>query len=743
MKRWTASLRHQSLALIALVLLVYANSFDNSFHFDDHHSIERNTAIRSLISVPEFFTDGNTFSADPDVSMYRPLLLVTYAVNHTLGGIEPAGYHVANALFHACFVLLAFHAGCRLTGRARPMWWAAALLAVHPLNSQAVNYVSSRSGMLAAIGALGAFWLLSLSNRPRPLPAALSQLGGLLAKSTALAGVGLVAVYEAGRRGSRWRAVPALLVATVLYIAAAWWSGFYDTALDGTVRPLFAQLLTQWKALAFYLYLLASPVHLSIAHPFQVASAVSWAVVAGAMLTLSLLALSAAAWRRRHPAGFGVLWFYGGLALTSIMPLYILVSEHRLYLSLAGVAVLGATIWRGPVRWPQLLPALLLICLATLTVQRNDIWQSEYELWSDALRRNPQETRILSGMGEAHYHRGDLDSASVYYRQALERQPDNEVVWNNLGVLHENAGRLAEAEASYREALRLRPQWPAAQANLGRLLLQDGRVQEAAPLLGQAAARSPSTGVLVQLGVAAARDGRRDVAEQALVQALQLQPTHGEALVNLAALYLERALETEDGAQRQQDLDRVLQLSAQAIAQDTASRHRATARLNEAAAYAAMGRTAQARARYEGLLAEQADFAAAHEGYGRLLLELGDAGAAEALRRAIDAGAASARVWQDLGAAEAARGRWGAASAAFLAATELTPQDPAPWYNLGEVLFVQFQQARDGRSTEPFAVARQAELRRQALRAYTQVERLQPAYRGARQRLRLLEDAER
>lgn len=720
----------QNLALAGLVVLVYANTFDNSFHFDDHHSVERNTAIASLKSVPRYFVDGGTFSVDPDVSMYRPLLLVTYAINHAVGGAQPWSYHVVNAGLHICFVLLVFHVGRKLTGRTQAMWWASALLAVHPLNSQAVNYVSSRSGILAALGAVAAFWSVCLRQPPRPLAAGFSQLAGLLAKSTALAGLGLVAVFEAGQARSRWRAVVPLLVAAIVYVGAAWSSGFYDSALDGTVRPLYVQMLTQFKALVFYLYLVASPVHLSISHPFQVSPQATATVAAAVLLTVSLLLLAVTAWRRRQLAGFGLLWFYGGVALTTVMPLYILVSEHRLYLSLAGVAVLGACLWRPTVRFALALPTALVVCLAALTVQRNGVWQDEYGLWSDALKYNRQDARIWSGLGEAHYQRGNRDSASVYYEGALRLDPDSEVVWNNVGVLHEQAGESLLSEQAYRTALRLRPLWPEAQANLGRLLLSDGRAEEAAPLLGQAAARSPSADVLAQLGVAAARDGRRDVAEQALTQALKMQPAHVEALVNMAALHLERALETTGADTRHSQLQWVLQLSAQAMAADSGGRHAATAQLNEAAAYAALGQVGEARARYESLLAAQPDLAVAYQGYGRLLLELGDMGAADALRRAIETGAVSARAWQDLGTAEAARGRWSAATSAFESATNVAPQEPAAWYNLGEILFVQWQRASPAAKTP---------LQRRALQAYSQVENLAPDYRGTRQRVRQLQ----
>ena len=734
MVRRVLGIRRLCAALVVLVCVVYASTLDNGFHFDDHHSIERNVAIRSLAAVPSYFVDGGTFSVDPDVSMYRPLLLVSYALNYLLGGNHAAGYHAVNVALHASFVVLVFLLGLRLTGRRMPMWWAAAILAVHPLNSQAVNYVSSRSGVLAAIGALGAFYLSSLATRPRPVMAGMSQLAGLLAKSTAFAGVGLTAVYEYGRRGPRRiSCLVALAVASVAYVVGAWASGFYGMALHDVIRPLPTQALTQFKALAYYLYLWASPVHLSISHPFIESAAPTAAVVTGGLLMLSLVAIGLIAWRRRQLAGFAVLWFYGGLALTSAMPLYIIVSEHRLYLSMAGLAVLGAHLWHPP-RWlpPLTLPGALLLGLAALTIQRNGVWQDELTLWSDAARIAPGDYRVWSGVGEAHHRKGSLDSAAVAYERALDLRPDNEVLWNNIGLLHNQRGQLPLAEAAFRQALKLRPEWPEAQANLGRFLLSAGRSAEAAPLLGRAAARSSSVGVLVNLGVAAGQDGRLDVAAEAFDAALRLEPKNYEAMANLAAVRIEQALATQVVEEREQFLHESLRLSQAAIDAEPASQWRA--RMNLASAYAAQGQNRAARESYLDLLRLEPELATVYKAYGRLLVRMGDPGAADVLRRGIELGASTVRIWQDLGAAEAARGRWAAAEAAFVAAVELAPQDAASRYNLAEIIFRRWQEALAAGGTGSAAV------QQDAVAAYRAVEALQADYRSVRQRLRQLAD---
>ena len=90
------------LLLIAVVsTAVYANSFQNSFHFDDQHFIVENTYIRDIKNIPSFFFSPDYLSFEKVfTSHYRPLLITSYAINYALGGLRPEGYHAVNLMFH-------------------------------------------------------------------------------------------------------------------------------------------------------------------------------------------------------------------------------------------------------------------------------------------------------------------------------------------------------------------------------------------------------------------------------------------------------------------------------------------------------------------------------------------------------------------------------------------------------------------------------------------------------------------
>src|SRR3972149_6300113 len=89
------------LLIIGISVIVYSNTLDNGFHYDDEHYIvvnpflEKWENIPALFFTPRFYSDDKIFTGH-----YRPLLYVTYALNKVLGGNNPAGYHLVNLAFH-------------------------------------------------------------------------------------------------------------------------------------------------------------------------------------------------------------------------------------------------------------------------------------------------------------------------------------------------------------------------------------------------------------------------------------------------------------------------------------------------------------------------------------------------------------------------------------------------------------------------------------------------------------------
>lgn len=432
------------LVLIGLVAAVYGRSVSAPFQFDDMHAIVHNPNLRSLDQIPRFFVDPGTFSADSTLAMYRPLLLSSFAVNHAISGAEAWSYHIANVAVHAAVAVAVFEWLLPWLGWPAALA-GAALFASHPIHSEAVYYVSSRSESLAALCVLLALWL---HRRGSLAGAAASFAAGLLTKSIAVVYVPIVALYDLLIRRAwqaRWRWHAAYGLMALAYVAYTR-DVVAKATLAAPVRSYGEQIWSQVKGLVYYLHLLSVPHGLSVDHQFQLSSSLMDPYAGAALaLLLSLAALVLAGWRRRRTLAFLSLWFVGSLAPASLVPLNVIVNEHRLYL--AGIAMAAGAAWMIGQLTPRMRPVIpgVIVLFALLSFQRGAVWADPAALWQDAVRKAPGMARPYVMLGHERQKAGQAADAASLFRQALQRDPGFVAGYRFLGQSLVSDQRSAEA----------------------------------------------------------------------------------------------------------------------------------------------------------------------------------------------------------------------------------------------------------------------------------------------------------
>src|SRR3989337_3399904 len=95
--------------LIAVVsILIYANSFNNAFQYDDQFYLEENSNIKT-IGLPDIFLNPSSlFAPNTTTGHYRPLVLLMHVINYSIHGMNPQGYHAVNLSFHVGSAMLLF-----------------------------------------------------------------------------------------------------------------------------------------------------------------------------------------------------------------------------------------------------------------------------------------------------------------------------------------------------------------------------------------------------------------------------------------------------------------------------------------------------------------------------------------------------------------------------------------------------------------------------------------------------------
>jgi len=629
------------LSILLLTWGIYLNSLENGFHYDDTHAIVDNRSIRTPGNIPRSFVDPRTFSQEPAMAMYRPVLLTSYALNYALHGYQPRGYHLVNVGLHGLMALGVFWL-LKGLGIGRLAWWGGALFGLHPIHTQAVNYISSRSELLAGLGVLAGFYLAGEAGRRKGW--ALGAFGvGLLSKSVAVVLIPLLAMREWFReRESRsWKGHWPFWGIGAIYLGIITANRFLPRSLSQEVRPLAEQVFTQLKGLVYYLLLSIMPVRLSVEHEFAVSrSLLDGAVLGSVALCGSLIYLSLRGGRGSIWARWGVGWYLIGLSVTFLVPLNVLVSEHRLYLASIGilVAVLGY-LERGKagsaLKWAT---SGLLLVLAVLTWERNRVWGDEFSLWGDAVEKAPGMFRAQSNWGLALYDRGDLDGALGALGRALELNPAYGKTWNNLGLVYEEMGRIPEALEAYAKGLELRGDLVGTHVNLGRLNFRLGKVAEGEAHLERALEiDSHSVPARVNLGLVRQHQGRLGEAVEEYQKALQVDAENVEALNNLGLVYGEmgedemayRALEKAVGL-REDYLEAQINLKVIQMRKEGVSRREIYARLardypDRAEVWVALGEEMGREGRWEDARRAYAQALGRDPGFQGIYLRLGGA----------------------------------------------------------------------------------------------------------------------
>jgi tetratricopeptide (TPR) repeat protein len=634
-RRWTLILP------AVAAFCVYANSLPGTFHYDDHHSIVRNPHIRDLANLPRFFVDPSTFSGDTDKGMYRPVLLTSLAANHAVHGYDPAGYHAVNLALHGLAAALLCGLVMRLSASTAVGLAAGLVFAVHPLTAEPVNYVSSRSELLLGVFVLACLWAHVAGRRGLALVACGLAL---LSKATAVMLLPLLIVVDRwvlrrgpdGLRGSASR-YAGYFGLTVAYLVAIVVNGYLTRSVAAPVRDLPTQWLTQLKAPAYYLRLLAVPQPLSVEPAFTESATFSGVVVVGLLFVLSAAWLLWQGCARRVAAGSAGLVVGAGLLLlpTSGMPLNMLVNERRLYLvaALLTVALVGLVRRRTPA-------LLAVVVLSLLTVQRNEAWASPVRLWEAARTAGSSSYRMWVNLGKAYQEEGRTDEAEAAYRRALELDDRYADAWNNLAVVAHAQGRVADAISLYEEALR-----------------RDDSMEE----------------IHLNLADAYLALGQPDEAERVYERALALDPANGRAWNNLGELRM---------ALRRPQAALVAFDRAADLLPDRFEPHN-----NRGNALDGLGRRAEAAEAYRRALdlgQGEAGRGAVHANLGETLRRLGDARAAAHLDSAVLQQPTPA-VFDYRARLAWDEGRMDDAAADWRRSVDLDPQRASAWTGLGEV----------------------------------------------------------
>ena len=574
--------RFFTLCLFGLVCGLHWQAHSFTFHYDDYHSIVYNTALRDAGNFLSFFSDSTIFSVDPNQAMYRPIVLVSYLANFAFFGEGAGSFHVLNVIVHAVNAVLVFIFMLQLGISNLCSRSIAVVFALHPLTTETVYYISSRSESLMSFGVLiSLIFYLIWSSHGKNRWFIISLSGGIFAVLSKSVGViflpliFLVEVYKSGVNitSKKLKFFVGYLLVVGIYVSQVW--GSISTAVGDPVRSLTTQILTQIKVWVYYLFLLTSPYNLSVEHFFLEAESLEGlAIIASSIFLVSLAFLVFFFGERliRLGLGFSIIT----LIPASIVPLIVILNEHRIYLTILGFGIIIVSFLQKFFLQKRKLAVLAFavycICLVISSCQQGAVWRNGESLWQNAVKVAPRSFKAQLRWADSLVKNRNFAGAEKAYSHALSLRPGHPVAGNNLGQLFVTVGEFDKAIQAFNLVIEHDPDILQSRLNLAQLYLKNGKWVQAEKhylealrrgedlgisekKLGQislshrsdpiraidfferALEKSPDSNTWISYAVSLRAVGRFKQSETSYRQALMLSPDSGDAWFNLGNLY--------------------------------------------------------------------------------------------------------------------------------------------------------------------------------------------------------------
>ncbi len=576
--------------LLAFVTIVtYGNSIYNRFVWDDHDIIVSNIVNREfsnigiLIHTPDSTVSGN------QKTYYRPLNRFTYMIDYHLFGLKPAGYHIENIFIHLINVILLYLLGIRLFSKPVPAFIGALLFAVHPINSEAVNFISGRNNLLATFFVFSSFiTYLHAQARSKAANFYLSALlffMGLLSKEIALMllvffFIDIFSLQDFRQRvGAKIYSLLPFVVFTAVYLVMRASALSDVVGVNRNMQGILERLSQNIYIIPKYLSVILFPANLNVKYTLP-----SNYLADGVWLLIGWIAILAVCFflikGKSAPSRFGLLWLaINFIPISNIIPIPSApMADRYFYLPAIGLWMIAAdqldSLYSKIAVKKTVIAAtaLVILCLAAVTLNRNRDWRDDISLFSSTVKVDPKSawghyqlgtllnsqgrideaiehfqlaTKLVPDYTEAHINlgiayakKGWIDRAGEEIQIALRLEPDSAESYNNLGIFYGYKGQHDKAIEQFQIALKLKPDFEEAHKNLGIAYSNNGQVNKAIEHLQMALKLKPEDAdAHNNLGIAYAEEGLIDQAIEHFRTAVHLNPADPDPRDNLNKAY--------------------------------------------------------------------------------------------------------------------------------------------------------------------------------------------------------------
>lgn len=548
--------------LITAVLSIfsYSGGLNNSFtNWDDEEMVVNNPAVRSL-SVQNILDQFTTFHH----SHYHPLVNISYAIEYHFAGLNPFVYHLTNLIFHILNSILVYLILSRLLKNNFVAALAAILFAVHPLHTESVVWITERKDMLYSF-----FFLLAVlfyqfgkeaKTKKQEVYIYLFFVLSCLSKASAvtLPVVLLLVDYFNEKKVTAKdvkEKIPLFLISALfgtINIMAQ-----YEKPLSGSLMEIpqfdiLSKILIVFYNYTFYLYKAILPFDLSAFYPYpdpavSALPLVFWAAPPVTGLVIYLVYLSR---KTGTVILFGMLFYtITILPVLQIVPVGRAITADRFaYLPLLGLLLVLSyllhLLYENSLKSPAVkkvllgLIAVMVIGLAYLTRSQSMIWESSMTLYSDMVKKFPENSVGYNNRGTLYLKENKYNEAESDFTNALKYNSRYAAAYNNMGLLMNGRTKYDNAIEYFNKAVELNNNYAEAYFNMGLTYFNKNEVDKAIEYYKKAISIDPGFAVAYNnLGKAYGLKEQNHEAITNFSKAIELDPEYSTAHFNLAVAH--------------------------------------------------------------------------------------------------------------------------------------------------------------------------------------------------------------
>lgn len=601
----------QAAIVFGFAFLLYANTLGHEYAVDDTLVILKNSLTKQGIeAIPQimttdafygFFGEDYKFVAG---GRYRPLSLVTFAIEWELFGKTPFVSHLVNVLLYGITGVVLLFLLYRLLNSKIPESWAltvpfmAALLFIgHPIHTEAVANIKGRDEIMGFLFAILTLWFsirYVMKERMRELITALVMfMLALLSKENPITFLAVIplAMYvftDAKPQHYAYTMIP-LLVLSGIYIYLR--QTFTDVALDAETNEvlnqpfLYASVAEKYATISHilgkYLKLLFVPHPLTHDYYYNQIPMIGWSnIKAWGPLLINLGLGGYALYRlpKRDLLSFSILYYFITLSIVSNIVVVVgtTMSERFLFMPSLGFALAIAVLLQRlasklsnssftaqSVFWSPAVVGILIAILGLYsfkTVHRNQAWKNDFTLFQTDVKHSPNSAKIRNALGgELVAQSKEVDSEATkeeylnraikHLNKAIDIYPTYLNAWLLLGNAHYNlTDDPDQAKPYYEKTIELKPSYFEGNYNLGSIYLENDDYKEAIPYLKEAVQIEPQKfEARYNLAEAYLKGGQPDKAIDEYNKLLEERPQMANLYYKLGLAYGKRKGNYDEG----------------------------------------------------------------------------------------------------------------------------------------------------------------------------------------------------